>query len=528
MPRIRLTRKQWLSIALVLIVPAIAVALLWYLSRDGTPSDLASGAQTLKREPTQVVRDIYLLGKLSPGAAYAVDTSDGIVLIDSGLEESAAGVIRQLDQLQLDSSRLKAILLTHVHGDHSLGAAKLREQFGARTYAGRGDCEPLRAGGPRVSFFSTFEMPNNNPHPTHIDVELIGDEVIEVGDARFRAIAAPGHTPGSVCYLMERRGLRALFTGDVIQSLDPTTSGVLGTYIAYLPPRYRGNAADYLATLKLLRDLQTPHLVLPGHPAMDNVPQDPQIGVDRWLGLLDRGIAEMEQLNARHQRDGADFLDGNSKQLLTRLHYLGDWKEHAIYFVDSPVGPILFDAPGPGLGDFLDRSLTKDLGSGRKIALVVLTSADPQSIDSLDVVVRKYGCAVVAPHRSFDAVRKACPEGTKVLSSNEGLQKWPDLRAIPLAGRGASPTAYEFKLDGKTVLVSGRIPQKLASQNVLDLMRDVRRSAEGPEGFRRSLNDLGKLKPDLWLPAYPVHGQNANLYDNEWTQILEQISSAIP
>ena len=62
-------------------------------------------------------------------------------------------------------------------------------------------------------------MPEATPIPTTIDVELRGDEVIEVGDVRFRALAAPGHTPGSVCYLMERKGLRVLFSGDVIMSL---------------------------------------------------------------------------------------------------------------------------------------------------------------------------------------------------------------------------------------------------------------------------------------------------------------------
>lgn len=527
MRRMNITRKQWLSVALVLIVPAVTVYLVWHLTRSDIPSDLSGGAQPLKAEPTRVVRDIFLLGELSPGAAYAVDTSDGIVLIDSGLEASAARVIRQLEQLKLDPSRLQAILLTHMHGDHSLGAAKLREQFGARVYAGRGDCEPLRAGGPRVSFFSTFEMPNYQPHATQVDVELVGDELLEFGDIRVRAIAAPGHTPGSMCYLVERRGVRALFTGDVIQSLDPATKDVLGTYAAHLPPRYRGNASDYLATLRQLRDMPTPHLVLPGHPGMDKSPQDPQIGVERWLTLLDRGIAEMDLLIARFQKDGQSFLDGHPKQLLSGLRYLGDWKEHAIYLAQSPIGLVLFDAPAPGLSGFLTKALESDRGVG-KIAMVLLTSGDPHSIDGLAEIVRAHGCAVMAPPLSRDAVIKACPEGTQVRSSSDRIEKWPELRAIPLAGRGLSPTAYEFTMDGKTVLVSGRIPQRIESQHLLDLIREVRQSRDGPEDFRRSLGELAKLKPDLWLPAYPVHGQNANLYDDEWRRLLELMSNAVP
>ena len=56
--------------------------------------------------------------------------------------------------------------------------------------------------------------------------------------------------------------------------LDPAGEGVLGTYAAYLPPLYRANAQDYLASLRKLRALRAPDLVLPGHPRMDPVPQD--------------------------------------------------------------------------------------------------------------------------------------------------------------------------------------------------------------------------------------------------------------
>ena len=51
-----------------------------------------------------------------------------------------------------------------------------------------------------------------------------------------QVIATPGHTPGSVCYLLDRGRLRVLFSGDVIIHLGPRT---LGTYTTYLAPRCR-------------------------------------------------------------------------------------------------------------------------------------------------------------------------------------------------------------------------------------------------------------------------------------------------
>ena len=59
--------------------------------------------------------------------------------------------------------------------------------------------------------------------------------------------------------------------------------------------------------------------------------------------------------------------------------------------------------------------------------------------------------------------------------------------------------------------------------------RRVRRSANAMLGdaavdaeYLRALDRLAEVTPDLWLPAVPVHGQNANLYDRDWDKVLEQ------
>ena len=90
-----------------------------------------------------------------------------------------------------------------------------------------------------------------------------------------------------------------------------------------------------------LRALPVPDLVLPGHPRADPTPQEPRLSRQRWEAILDQGIAEMATLVARHEADGADFLDGEAKQLLPDLYYLGDFQGRAVYgfFASSRVLP---------------------------------------------------------------------------------------------------------------------------------------------------------------------------------------------
>jgi metallo-beta-lactamase class B len=180
---------------------------------------LSERVPPLGRSAATIVPGIHILAGLAPSAAYVIDTTDGLILIDSGLDADAGALRAQLTELGLDWKRVRAILLTHAHGDHTGGAEYLRSATGAKVYAGAGDAAVLRAGRPREAFFSTFYMPDHTTHPTTVDVALEGGETIAKGDVRIEVIAAPGHTPGSICYLLHRGVLRALFAGDTIMML---------------------------------------------------------------------------------------------------------------------------------------------------------------------------------------------------------------------------------------------------------------------------------------------------------------------
>jgi glyoxylase-like metal-dependent hydrolase (beta-lactamase superfamily II) len=507
---------------------ALVAARHWHTTEPTAPRP--DGVPVLAPAALTVAPGIHLLGELAPAAAYAVETPEGLVLVDSGTDPDAGPLRGQLAALGLDVRHLKAILLTHAHADHSGGAEALRRATGAKVYAGEGDAAVLRAGGPREAFFSTFRMPGATAHPTAVDVALRGDEVLDFGGVRFRALAAPGHTPGSVCYLMERDGRRVLFSGDVLMCLAGDGSPraplgrPLGTYSAYLAPRYRGDARAFLRSLRTLRELPVPDLVLPGHPRLDPVPQSPRLTQARWEALLDDGVREMEALVARYERDGEPFLDGTPQKLLPDLYYLGDRDGAAVHAFSASSKWFLVDAPGgPGLGDFVTARLRQLGAKPAAPAAVLLTSGGPEATSGLPGLVARGGVRVVAAPAGLRAVRDLCPPGTAVLSADD-LPKagWFDVTVLPLGGRGRAAVAYRLRWAGKDVLFSGRIPVGKDWTAAEALRDDLAAGRADRSAYATALDRLGRLSPDLWLPAVPSDGQNARLYAGDWEETLAE------
>ena len=527
----RFSRRRARLIAVVSIlslVLVLAAGYHWYPAGKDTPFS-AARIPRLARSGLVVVPGVYLLGGLSPSAAYVIETSQGLVLVDSGLDRDARPLKSQMTALGLDWKRVRVILLTHAHGDHTGGAEALRTATGAKVYAGAGDALVLKAGQPREAFFSTFSMPDQVPHATTVDVALDGGETVTIGDARIQAIAAPGHTPGSICYLLERKNLRALFAGDVIMMLrgdeQPRTElgKPLGTYSAYLAPRYRGDAGAYLASLRRLRSMLVPDLVLPGHPGADLTPQSPRLSPERWESLLDQGIRDMEVLLARYEADGALFLDGIPKQLLPDLYYLGNFRGAAVYGFFASSKFFLVDAPGgPGLVDFLKTHLQRLGREPVAPTAVLLTSCSADETGGLNELIEIYHPQIVASSEGLESLKKSCPAGTAILSEKELTGKgWFAATPIPLRGRGFAPMAYQVAWAGKTTLFSGRIPVKINQEAGEKLISDLTNSRGDVRAFFASLTQLRGMKVDLWLPATPTDDQNANLYGNDWEHIIE-------
>jgi len=174
---------------------------------------------------------------------------ESCVVVDPGplIEDHLAAVAVQ--------GPVDEILLTHGHFDHSEGAARLADLTGAR----------VRALDPRHRLG---------------DEGLDDGEVVVGGGLEIRVAHTPGHSSDSLSLLLPD----AVLTGDTILGR--------GTTVVAHPD---GVLADYLTSLKLLRDLGDV-TVLPGHgPELPHAGMAAQHYLDHREQRLDQVRAALAQ-----------------------------------------------------------------------------------------------------------------------------------------------------------------------------------------------------------------------------------------
>jgi glyoxylase-like metal-dependent hydrolase (beta-lactamase superfamily II) len=182
----------------------------------------------------QVVHDVYLVGgrhfylTIRDDAdcnAYAVKTTEGVVLIDPGYSSvSLETIFRSLRYWRMNPDDVRYVLLSHSHFDHTGNARELQRR-GAKLVAHHAAADALAAGDERTIPYAFYR----GDFPTcEVDVRVSDGDVVALGDKRFRVIGVPGHTNGSVAYLTEAGGKSVLFVGDFVFHERPeTTEGSL-------------------------------------------------------------------------------------------------------------------------------------------------------------------------------------------------------------------------------------------------------------------------------------------------------------
>ena len=160
------------------------------------------------------------------------------ILIDGG--ESYKSIKKAENDLGV---KINALLLTHAHFDHAGNACKLQSE-GVKVYIGELDAEKLSNS---LNLASDFGRKFEFLTP---DCTLVDGQTLSINDVNIKVFSTPGHTDGSVCYLVEDM----LFTGDTLFHLSVGRTD--------FPT---GNRTQLFNSIKKLFALDGDYKVFPGH-----------------------------------------------------------------------------------------------------------------------------------------------------------------------------------------------------------------------------------------------------------------------
>ena len=149
--------------------------------------------------PFKIFGNLYFVGT-TPASTHIVDTGDGLIMFDSGYQQSLYLVIDNMYSMGLNPHDLKYIFMTHGHIDHFGATRALVELTGAKTVLGEKDYY-YATGRYDLSFAKELDMQYNEVFKPDIKIND-GDE-ITLGNTTVKAVATPGHTEGAMSYFFD-------------------------------------------------------------------------------------------------------------------------------------------------------------------------------------------------------------------------------------------------------------------------------------------------------------------------------------
>ena len=260
-------------------------------------------------------------------------------IVDTGIASSPAeGMVSALEALGRSIEEVRWVLLTHGHIDHLGGAYALSELTGGRAKVAihEADVHLLRSRRAHVDLYMDVRRQYlDNLHAEEEqtkmadavisgemepDVLLRGGETLSLGgDVTVRVHPVPGHTAGSVAYVVD--GQDDVFTGDAVQ-----VHGAANGFPGYEDP------AAYRSSLRYLRDEICPRRLYLGHPyrTAAGVPYGVELDSEQAQAAIQESLdieARIADVTHRYLRDG--LRETNSAyspfaRVAEELAYTGD------------------------------------------------------------------------------------------------------------------------------------------------------------------------------------------------------------
>lgn len=177
---------------------------------------------------------------------YVYRDGAAIICFDTGYRPRLAR--RELKSLNIEPDKVTHVFLSHADIDHVGGLGLLKN---AEVYLSADEEQMIK--GTR-----TIKSAIRSPRIRRAYHLLRDDETVTIGETRVRAIHTPGHTPGSMAYLLNDT---LLFLGDTCKLRDGQ---------AYAGKHYTMDYETQKASIRKLAQLQNVSYVFTAHGGYTN------------------------------------------------------------------------------------------------------------------------------------------------------------------------------------------------------------------------------------------------------------------
>lgn len=412
---------------------------------------------------------VYLIAsEREPGSAICIDFGDGAVL----------------DHLEsLGIERITDVLMTHHHRDQGQGLPRAVDH-GARIHVPPVEIE-LFADVDQMWQMRQLDNDYNLREDRFSLLESVPVHGVvpeyrtaEFGGVAIRTIPTPGHTPGSVSYLLDRAGERVAFTGDLIYAPGKVWS------LAAAQWNYTGHeGAGSIVLSAMLLDREQCSVLLPSH---GSVMRDPHDALERLREAMLRYVDSRrsypwrmpEQLDDPYTRL-SDHLLLNRSSMSCSYVLLSDTGEALLvdYGYDMFVGSAWGNDRASRRPWLASLPALRERYGVTRISVALPTHYHDDHIAGMPLLRDVEGTEIWAPANvapiMADPWRHDLPcqwydpiVADRVLPMGEAVQ-WNEYRIVvhEQPGHTLYAAAFEVEIDGVTVLFTGDQQEGLGGQN---------------------------------------------------------------
>jgi glyoxylase-like metal-dependent hydrolase (beta-lactamase superfamily II) len=168
-------------------------------------------------------------------------------LVDAGTGQGTARIVDNIRNAGASPEQIRYLLITHCHFDHTGGAKEIKALTGCQIIAHELEAPFLEQGDQVVTAAKWYGA---KLEPFTVDIKIKGKkEGITLGGRTIEAIHIPGHSPGSMAFIVESEGMKVLFGQDVHGPLDASLLS---------------DRTQYVQSLKLLMSMEA-DILCEGH-----------------------------------------------------------------------------------------------------------------------------------------------------------------------------------------------------------------------------------------------------------------------